>query len=227
MEQTSASVPADVTRRPDGRTYLSIDAWASDVFVTTAREAVSRLPRPAFTLVDEEDADGLSLWESVGFAEHRREAVFVITPQPSPPSGVTVEPFGATDPDRLTTLYDRVRDEVDAELGWHRMPTELVDPRTSLDASHYAVATRNGQDVGLVRVTGRDRQPRIGLVAVLRSERRRGVGTALIAFALDALYRRGVDSAIAEVDEGNNPALGLASRFEAMRRGGLVELVCR
>ncbi|MEI7058737.1 GNAT family N-acetyltransferase [Nocardioides sp. CCNWLW239] len=221
-------MPADVTRRPDGRTYLSIDAWTSDVFVTTAREAVSRLPRPAFTLVDEADTDGLSLWESAGFAEHRREAVFVLTPQPAPPpSGVTVEPFGTTDPERLATLYGRIRDEVDTELGWHRMPTELVDPLTSLDASHYAVARRDGTDVGLVRVTGRDRQPRIGLVAVLRSERRRGVGTALIAYALDVLHRRGVDAAIAEVDEGNRPALGLASRFEAVRTGGLIELVCR
>jgi GNAT superfamily N-acetyltransferase len=44
-------------RRPDGRTFLSIDAWHGPVFDRLADAMLADLPRPLYTVVDEADLD--------------------------------------------------------------------------------------------------------------------------------------------------------------------------
>ena len=45
----------DASARPDGRLFLSIDAWHDDVFARLAQAMLATLPRPLYTVVDEAD----------------------------------------------------------------------------------------------------------------------------------------------------------------------------
>src|SRR5690348_10472416 len=91
-----------VSRRPDGRIFLSIDAWHSAVFDRLADAMLADLPRPLYTVVDEADRDLTSNWERVGFTTRRREWEYLVPTDPrvtgldagQPPSGVTVVPVG-------------------------------------------------------------------------------------------------------------------------------------
>ncbi|WP_214322660.1 hypothetical protein [Nonomuraea sediminis] len=45
------------SRRPEGRIFLSIDAWHDAVFDRLAGAILADLPRPVYTVVDEVDLD--------------------------------------------------------------------------------------------------------------------------------------------------------------------------
>lgn len=51
------------SRRPDGRIFLSIDAWHDAVFDQLADAMLADLPKPLYTVVDEADLDLTSNWE--------------------------------------------------------------------------------------------------------------------------------------------------------------------
>lgn len=228
MDIYSGSASVDLFQRPDGRTFLSVDVWTAGAFLPAVEQALLDAPRPVFTLLEESDVEGFTSWTSAGFVEHRREALFELTSRPSEGEPtLQIESFGTVDGERLKRLYAQIRAEVDADFGWHRMPAELITMPPPSHPSPYAVAVHDGQDVGLVRVTGRERMRRISLVAVLERERRRGIGTKLISHALDDLWRHGVGFAVAEVDEGNAAGLALVARFNGVRTGGLIEMVIR
>ncbi|GAA4604428.1 GNAT superfamily N-acetyltransferase [Actinoplanes octamycinicus] len=72
----------EVTHRPDGRRFLSIDAWHDSVFDQLAEAMLTRLPRPLYTVVDEADLDLLSSWEQLGFGPRRREWEYVMPTDP-------------------------------------------------------------------------------------------------------------------------------------------------
>jgi ribosomal protein S18 acetylase RimI-like enzyme len=96
-----------------------------------------------------------------------------------------------------------------------------------VDPSTYAVATRSGRYVGLIRVTQVRRLPRISLVAVRAGERRRGVARALLGHALGVLHDRGIETASAELNESNTAAVALFDGFGARCVGSNLELVLR
>ncbi|WP_042429751.1 GNAT family N-acetyltransferase [Streptacidiphilus anmyonensis] len=226
----------DVSRRPDGRLFVSIDSWQVEVFDRLAAAMLAELPRPLHAVVHEADPDTKAAWERAGFTVARREAEYALPTDPRvtgldavlPPSDVRVVPLGRAQEGPLRTLDQAVRAEVEAGLGWAAMPAEVL-PRpegvTVVDPSRYAVAEADGRYVGLVRVVPRRRQARIGLVAVLAAYQRRGIARALLADVLGALHRSGVEVAGAEVDESNSPALRLFQSLGAQRRSGLLELV--
>ncbi|MFD5795631.1 GNAT family N-acetyltransferase [Streptomyces diastatochromogenes] len=124
------------SRRPDGRLFISIDAWHGAVFDRIADAMLADLPTPLYTVVDEADHDSRSAWERAGFATARREWGYLVP----------------TDP-QITGLMP-------AEVLPRPAGTTLLDP------SKYAVARHLDQYVGLVRVAPPTRQPRIGLIAV-------------------------------------------------------------
>jgi ribosomal protein S18 acetylase RimI-like enzyme len=187
-------------------------------------------------VVDATDREGRSAWERAGFAVGRREREYVVPTDPRvtgldavrPPSGVTIVPVGEAQERPLRTLDRAIRDEVEATVGWRTMPAEVL-PRpagvTVVDPSRYAVAERDGRYVGFVRVALVGRRARIGLLAVLAEQRRRGVGRALLAEALGSLHRAGFASAWAEVDETNAAALALFEAAGSRRTGGVLEMV--
>ncbi|MFC9925898.1 GNAT family N-acetyltransferase [Streptomyces sp. NPDC127190] len=226
------------SRRPDGRLFISVDAWHGAVFDRLADAMSTDLPAPLYTVVDETDHDTRSAWERAGFAVARHERGCVVPTDPRitglgsvrPPSGVTVVPAGEAEEGPLRALDRLVRDEVEATVGWRTMPAEVL-PRpagtTVLDPSKYAVARQGDAYVGLLRMGPLTRQPRIGLVAVRSDSRRRGIARALLAHALDALHRSGTASAWAEVDESNAAAIALFKSIGARRAPGTLELVLR
>ncbi|GHI10498.1 GCN5 family acetyltransferase [Streptomyces cellostaticus] len=228
----------DASRRPDGRLFLSIDAWHGAVFDRIADAMLADLPTPLYTVVDEADHDSRSAWERAGFTTARREWGYLVPTDPQgtglgsvrPPSDLTIVPAGEAEEGPLRALDSMIRDEVEAAVGWQTMPAEVL-PRpagsTLLDPSKYAVARHCDQYVGLVRVAPLTRQPRIGLIAVRTEWHRRGIARAMLAHALGSLHRSGTASAWAEVNESNAAATALFEGIGARRVGSTLELVRR
>ncbi|PSJ30676.1 GNAT family N-acetyltransferase [Streptosporangium nondiastaticum] len=228
----------DASLRPDGRLFISIDAWHSAAFDSIADAMLACLPAPLYTVVDEADQDTTSAWERTGFTAARREWGYLVPTDPQVtglgsvrlPSGVTIVPAGEAEEGLLRALDRVIRDEVEAAAGWRTMPAEVL-PRpagtTLLDPSKYAVARHGDQYVGLVRVVSLTRQPRIGLIAVRGDRHRHGIARALLAHALGSLHCSGTASAWTEVDESNAAATALFEGIGARRSGSTLELVRR
>ncbi|MEU6238697.1 GNAT family N-acetyltransferase, partial [Kitasatospora sp. NPDC047058] len=53
----------DASRRPDGRLFVSIDAWHGAVFDRIAEAMLADLPTPLYTVADEADHDSTSAWK--------------------------------------------------------------------------------------------------------------------------------------------------------------------
>ncbi|MET7459774.1 GNAT family N-acetyltransferase [Nonomuraea sp. NPDC005501] len=228
----------DASRRPDGRIFVSIDAWHCAVFDRLADAMLADLPGPLYTLVDEADLDVTSHWGRAGFTTRRREWEYLVPTDPRvtgldsvpPPPGVTMVAVGEAEEDPLRTLDQAIRDEVEATVGWQEMPAE-VSPRpdgvTLLDPSKYAAAAQSDDYVGLVRLAPVTRQPRIGLIAVRSDHHRRGIARALLAQVLGSLHRSGIETASAEVNESNAAAMALFEGVGARRASSNLELVLR
>jgi ribosomal protein S18 acetylase RimI-like enzyme len=221
------------SHRPDGRMFVSIDAWHTAAFDRLAEAMLAALPRPLHTVVDEADLDLTANWRRAGFTTRRREWEYAIPTDPrvtglgpAMPPGVTVEAGSRADEARLRALDRTIRDEIEAGPGWPDMPAEILAPAV-LDPTKYTVAARSGQYVGLLRVAMVTRLPRIGLVAVRVGHRRHGIGRALLAHTLGALHRVGKETASAEVTESNPAATALFEGIGARRTGSNLELVLR
>jgi ribosomal protein S18 acetylase RimI-like enzyme len=221
----------EASRRPDGRIFLSIDTWHGAVFDRLAAAMLAELAGPLHTLVDEADRDITSRWERAGLTIRRREREYLVATDPvvtgPAPSGVTILPLGAPDERLLREVYEAIRAEVDAEMGWYTMPVEMP-PRPDgapMDPSTYAVAAGADRYEGLVRVVRRRRHARIGLVAVRAGVRRRGIARAMLAEVLGALHRGGIETATADIDASHSAATALFEGIGARRVGGVVELV--
>jgi ribosomal protein S18 acetylase RimI-like enzyme len=228
----------DASPRPDGRLFLSIDSWHGAVFDQLADAMLSGLPRPLYTVVDEADLELTSCWARAGFTTRRREWDYLVSTDPQvtgldsvlPPSGVTIVPVGAAQEGPLREVYDTIRAEVEATVGWESMPVQVIHRPAGAgphDPSKYAVAAESGRYVGLVRVAPRRRHARIGLIAVRAERRRRGIARALLAHLLDSLHHSGIETASAEVDESNRAAMALLEDVGARRASSNLELVLR
>ena len=228
----------EVFHRPDGRPFLSIDAWHDVAFDRLAETMLAELPRPLYTVVDEADHDLLLRWERAGFAPRRREWEYVVPTDPRitglgsapPPRGVTILAPGEADEGPLRALDRVIRDEIEATVGWQEMPAEVVsgpDGPFRPDPAKYAVAACAGQYVGLLRVAELPRRPRIGLIAVRSDQRRRGISRALLAEVLNSAHRRGIALASADVNQSNHAAIALFEGVGAQRTGSSLELVLR
>ncbi|MFJ5264807.1 GNAT family N-acetyltransferase [Streptomyces sp. NPDC088387] len=226
---------AHALHRPDGRLFVSVDAWQGAAFDKLAEVMVAELPAPLYTVVDEADAELTAGWQRAGFTVRRREWEYVVPTDPQvtgldavlPPSGVTIVPAGQAD-ERLLRAVDRaIRAEVEATVGWDSMPAEVV-PRpegdTIVDPSAYAVAAAPDRYLGLIRVV-RVKRPRIGLLAVLAGEQRRGIARALLAHALGTLHHAGSTAAWTEVHGTNHAASALFEGVGARTTGSNLELV--
>lgn len=120
----------EASRRPDGRMFISIDAWHGAAFDRLAEAMLATLPRPLHTVVDEADLDLTAQWHRAGFTTRRREWEYAVPTDPRvtgldsavPPAGVTIRPFGSAAEAPLRALDRAIRDEVEAGLGWRDMP---------------------------------------------------------------------------------------------------------
>ncbi|MFE0153237.1 GNAT family N-acetyltransferase [Nonomuraea sp. NPDC059007] len=229
------------SRRPDGRMFLSIDAWHDAAFDRLAGAMLADLPRPLFTVVDEPDLDLASRWERAGFTIRRREWECLVPTDPRitglgtapPPPDVTIVPVGRAQEGPLRALDRVIRDEVEASIGWREMPAEMPprpDGLAAMNPSEYAVAVRAEAYVGMVRVTTVARRPRcrrIGLIATRAGQQRRGIARALLAHVLGSLHRCGIETVSADVNESNPAAVALIESIGARRVNSNLELVLR
>jgi len=222
-----------MSQRPDGRMFVSIDAWHDTAFDRLAEAMLAALPRPLHTMVDEAEIDLTGRWLRAGFAVRRREWEYAVPTDPRAtgldsalPPGVNVVAFGRAEETRLRALDRTIRDEIEAGPGWPDMPAEIL-ANSVLDPSKYAVATLSGRYVGLLRVATVTRRPRIGLIAVRTDCRRHGIARALLAHTLGALHDIGKEAASAEVTEANLAATALFEGIGARRTGRNLELVLR
>jgi len=222
-------------RRPDGRLFISIDAWRRAAFDRLAEAMLADLPAPLYTVVDEADTELTADWQRAGFIVRRREWEFVIPTDPlitglaaaRPPSGVRIVPGGEADQDLLRALDRAIREEVEAGAGWQSMPAEIRPrPRgvTIAGPAQYAVAAASDRYLGLLRLVTATRRPRIGLIAVLAGEHRRGIARALLSHVLGTLHLSGTAAASAEADESNKAALALLEGIGGRRTGSNLEL---
>jgi ribosomal protein S18 acetylase RimI-like enzyme len=225
-----------VEYRPDGRSFVTIDAWQEATFDRLAEAMLAELPAPVYTVVDEADVELTAGWQRAGFTIRRREWEYDVPTDPRVtgleevllPPGVTIVPAGQADEILLRAADRAIRDEVEATVGWWQsMPAEVI-PRpeddTIVDPSKYAVAAAPGGYLGLIRVVTVNR-PRIGLIAVRAGEQRRGIARALLAHALGTLHRSGFAEAWAEVQESNRPASALFKGIGARPVNSNLELV--
>ncbi|MGX1372501.1 GNAT superfamily N-acetyltransferase [Streptomyces canus] len=221
--------------RPDGRLFVSVDAWHDTAFDRLAATMSASLPGPLYTVVDEADTELTAAWLRAGFAVRRREWEYAVPTDPRPtglgtvlpPSGVTIVPAGQADESLLRAVDREIRDEVEATVGWHSMPAEVVpcrDGDTLVDPSKYAVAAATDRYLGLIRVVTAIR-PRIGLVAVRADAQRRGVARALLAHALGTLHQSGFAEAWTEVQESNRAGSALFEGIGARPMSSNLELV--
>ncbi|MFG2949617.1 GNAT family N-acetyltransferase [Streptomyces adustus] len=226
---------AHALHRPDGRLFVSIDAWHDATFDRLAEAMLAQLPSPLYTVVDEADAGLTAGWRRAGFTVRRREWEYTVPTDPQVtglgaarlPAGVTIVPAGQAD-ERLLRAVDRtIRDEVEASVGWQSMPAEVISfpaGDTIVDPSKYAVAAAPDRYLGLIRVVTAKR-PRIGLLAVRAGEQRRGIARALLAHALETLHRSGAAAAWTEVQESNRAATALFGNIGAQPMSSNLELV--
>ncbi|GAA0930622.1 GNAT family N-acetyltransferase [Kribbella koreensis] len=218
---------AHASRRLDGRTFVSIDTWRDDIFDRLAAAMVADRSELLHTVVDENDRELLAGWERAGFTMSRREYEFVVPTELSARSAPPDVVIAAADEGPLRLVDKAIRAEVEAAVGWHTMPAEVLPWQGGtrpMDPSKYTVAIRDGRYVGMVRVATRTRRPRIGLVAVLAADRRHGIGRALLTRVLQGLHRAGFEAVTAEVDESNTPALALFESLGGQRTGTTLEL---
>lgn len=220
--------------RPDGRLFAGVDAWHDATFDQLAEAMLAELPTPLYTLVDEADVETTVRWLRAGFTIRRREWELLVPTDPRvtglddvrPPSGVTIVPAGQADEGKLRAVDRAIRDEIEATVGWHSMPAEVIplpEGDTIVDPSKYAVAATPDRYLGLIRVVT-VRRPRIGLLAVRAGDQRRGLGRALLAHALGTLHHAGFTEAWAEVHESNPAATALFESVGARRASSNLEL---
>ena len=204
------------TYRPDGRLFVSVDAWHGSTFDLLAGALLTALPRPLHTLVDEADRELTAQWRRAGFEQARREWEYVVPTDPAltglgparPPRATTIVALGRAEPDRLKALLRSLGE-----------PTMLRDP-----ARYAAVAWRDAY-LGLLRLAPIPRRPVVGLIGVRHDVRRRGIARALLAHVLGDLHDAGTRDVSAIVDEGNLPAVALVEAVGGVRTTSQLELV--
>lgn len=138
-----------------------------------------------------------------------------------------IVPGGEADEDLVGALDRAIREEVEAGAGWQSMPAE-IRPRaqgvTIVDPTRFAVAAASDRYLGLLRLVTATRRPRIGLLAVLADEHRRGIARALLSHVLGTLHLSGTAAASAEADESNKAALALLEGIGGRRMSSSLEL---
>lgn len=235
VEDGAAQGRAAVWVRPDGRTFLHV----SDDATRSARLA---LLREVPASVDDElhtwirsGADRLrEALEGQGFVEGRREDHLTIDPAVADRwlrehAGPPVELRGVEEVglDRLQTLDEELREDVPGCDGWRWSPAAFRAETLSSghDEALYRVAVEDDEPIGLVRVWVDRDAPRIGLVAVRRPHRGRGIARSLLGAVFTELAARDVPEVVTEADPTNTPIRALLDGMGATVTATMVDHV--
>ena len=224
--------------RPDGRCLVRCAGGWTPEAAAEAAGLTERRGALAVTHVDEQATAELAALTEAGFVVARRDAhvVFAVEQaldalgEAGLPAGVSVRSAADVDEDRLRLLDDELRQDVPGSSGWRSTPEEFrehtyadpaFDPRTYL----LAVDSGGGELLGLVRIWMNPAGPRLGMVAVKRGHRRRGIASALLAQALRAVHATGAAEVTTEYDLTNAASRALFESMGARRVRTVLELV--
>lgn len=229
---------AHATCRPDGRWFVSIDAWDQAADAPLLAAMVADLRHDLHTNIDAADEAELRRWHGLGFEPARREILLAVPVDPAvtglrqsgPVPGIVLLSADAVDENALRELDDTLRADVPGCTGWVNDPMEFREytfDERQFDPATYLVAVDDTSKrfAGLVRVWTNPRRSRLGLVGVTAPYRRRGLARALLARAFAPLHERGVRTVAAEVDVANSSSLALLNGIGAEPVGESIELI--
>jgi ribosomal protein S18 acetylase RimI-like enzyme len=223
--------------RPNGRWFVHFDLCQDDSYEPLLAAVADNTDSDLYTAVDERNKDALALYERLGFSVIRHESIVAIPTDPQvnglhvtdEPEGVIVISANDAFEDQLRLLDDALRQDVPGGEGWKWDPADFNEETFSsdFDPATYLVAVDvpSGEYIGLVRVWISPGRPRLGLIAVLPSYRRRRLASLLLARAFRVLHERGKKEVTAEVDDTNAASRSLMTKLGARRIGGSVEMV--
>lgn len=226
--------------RPDGRWFVSIDAWDDAAWAPLMAMMIKDLGCHLHTIVDASDEATQASWRRFGFGVARREIDYAIPIDPGVtglvesrlPDGMVLLGADAVDETELRLLDDTLRADVPGGDGWLNDPQEFREhsfDERYFDPATYLVALDDAGPAfaGLVRIMVMPRRPRLGLIGVSSAYRRRGLARVLLATAFVALHDRGFTLVWAEVDAANTAAVRLLEQIGGHRTGASVVLVRR
>ncbi|MDT4907015.1 MAG: hypothetical protein QOI69_256 [Pseudonocardiales bacterium] len=231
---------AHAMSRPDGRWYVSIDAWDDAAWPPLMDIMIKDLGCDLHTIVDESDETTQANWRRFGFEVARREIDYMIPVDPGVtglvesrlPDGMVLLAADAVDETELRLLDDTLRAYVPGGDGWRNDPQEFREhsfDERYFDPATYLVALDDSVPAfaGLVRIMVMPRRPRLGLIGVAAGYRRRGLARALLAAAFVALHDRGFTHVWADVDATNAATIRLLEQIGGQRTGASVAMVRR
>jgi len=220
--------------RPDGRCFVSFTGDAREPLLDAIVKRVGTVTLHATAPAS--DDEQLARYQRLGFAIERRERVYAIDvarachvlSRASTPDGVTFVSPEEADLDRLRVLDDTLRGDVPGTDGWKWTAEQFRDETfgSQYDPDLYAVAVdaATGDYVGIARVWNNPSRPRLGMIGVVRSHRRRGLARASMARVLAVLATRGTPEITTEVDVTNEASSSLMLSLGASVTGELMEL---
>ena len=222
--------------RPDARHFASFDSCQPGVEQASLAAMDEQVGCVLYVNVDENDKPALQLYQRLGFVVHRRESVYAVPTDPGATGleteevpGISLVTANHVDEQRLRVLDDALRQDVPGTDGWRwdeaAFHDETFDP-AYFDPATYLVAVEKpgGDYVGLARVWNNPGAPRLGLIAVVPTYRRRGLARALLGHVFAVLHERGIGEVTAEVDDTNLASAALLTALGARRSGGIIEL---
>ena len=226
--------------RPDERWFVMFDSCRDDACLPLLAAVSGNTGSDLYMTAEEADSEGFDRLIALGFAVNRRDSIYLIPTDPgrtglgdaSLPDDVVAISAADADSEDLRLLDDELRQDVPGNQGWAWHPADFhtetfdsgdFDPATYIVAADMASAGY----IGLARIWIGPGLPRLGLVAVRRPYRRRGVARALLARTLGVLHERGRAEVTAEVDDENTASKVLLTGLGARRIGGTVEFIRR
>jgi ribosomal protein S18 acetylase RimI-like enzyme len=236
--QAVATIRAHMT--PDSRWHVGFETFRADACRPLLDAVAGNTGSDLLMTVRESDPDALARFTRAGFEVSRREHFYMIPTDPAvtgltqteAPEGTIIISAARADEEELRLLDDALRQDVPGADGWKWDPGDFAEetydsggfnPDTYLVAADVA----SGDYVGLVRVWDNPRAPRLGLVGVVPSHRRRGLARVLLARAFRVMHEDGKKEVSAEADETNTASVALLTSLGARRAAGIIELVWR
>jgi ribosomal protein S18 acetylase RimI-like enzyme len=226
--------------RPDGRWFVAFDICRADSYQPLVSALAESIGGDLYTTARDTDEQGLERLARLGFSPNRRESYYLIPTDPAAtglddvpePKGIVIISAADADEDQLRGLDDALRQDVPGTAGWKWDPGDFREETfdsDQFDPATYLIAmdTDSCDYVGLVRVWNSPGRPRLGLIGVCRSYRRRGLASTLLARAFRVLHERGQAVVTAEADDTNLASRSLLLRLGAQRQAGFVEIVRR
>jgi GNAT superfamily N-acetyltransferase len=226
--------------RPDDRWFVRFDTCRADSYQPLLTAVARNIDGDLYTTARDTDEQGLDRLARLGFTSSRRESYYLIPTDPAvtgldavrEPEGIVIISAADADEDQLRVLDDALRQDVPGTAGWKWDPGDFREETfdsDQFDPATYLIAmdTDSCDYIGLVRVWNSPGRPRLGLIGVCRSYRRRGLASTLLARAFRVLHERGQTVVTAEADDANLASTSLLLRLGARRQAGFVEVVRR